>query len=152
MTTKPAKALRLLSRDEVLGAQDSAFEDIETPEWAGPGTGVRVFGLSGSERDKSQAGFFTFGPNDKGGMRVTTVNNQNTMARLVALAVRDAEGKRLFTDVDVLALGDKSAVALERVSDVAMRLSGLTTASMEALTERLKATQSDTSGTESPSP
>lgn len=148
MPAKTAPKLRLLTRDEILGANDRATEEVETPEWGGPGAGVTVRALSGTERDKYQAGFYSFGPNDKGGMRVTTVNNQNTMARLVAMSIVDADGKRMFSDADVLALGDKSAIALERVSDVAMRMSGLQSQVMEALKEGLKETQNGSGGSD----
>lgn len=142
----PSKTeLKLLTRDDILGADDRATEVVPVPEWGGA---VTVKALSGTERDKYQAGFYTFGPNDKGGMRITTINNQNSMARLVAASIVDGDGKRLFNEVDVLALGDKSALALERVNDVAMRLSGLTPQTMEALKEGLKETQNGSSGSE----
>jgi hypothetical protein len=149
MFTKTApKPLRLLTHDEILGADDLITEDVETPEWGGPGSGVRVKALSGSERDKFQAGFLTFGPSANGGMKVVSVDRTNAMARLAALSVVDADGKRLFSDADFLALGDKSAIALERVTDVAMRLSGLTAQTVEALKEGLKETQNGSSGSE----
>jgi hypothetical protein len=147
MTTKTApKPLRLLSKSEILEADDRATEDVETPEWGGPGTGVRVKALSGSDRDKYQAGFYNFSPNEKGGMKVTAVNNADKMARLVALSIVDADGKRMFSDADVLALGDKSAKALERVWSVALRLSGLEEQVVEALKEGLKETQNGSDG------
>lgn len=143
MTTKTP--LKPLSRDDILGADDRATEVVLVPEWGGS---VTVRALSGSERDQYQAGFYTFGPNDKGGMKVVSVNNTTTMARLVSLSVVDADGKRLFSDADVLSLGDKSALALERVNDVAMRLSGLQAQTVEALKENLKGIQNGSSGSD----
>ena len=148
MTTKAPAKLRLLSRDEILGADDRATEEVEVPEWGGPGSGVTVKALSGSERDQYQAGFYKMGPTDKGGMKIIAVNNANSTARLVALSIVDADGKRLFTEADVLSLGDKSAPALERVNKVAMRLSGLEAATVEGLAERLKETPNGSSGSD----
>lgn len=144
--TKTAPELPLAtSAEQILGADDRATEVVPVPEW---GFAVTVKALSGTERDKYQSDFYTFGPTDKGGMRVTRVNNQNQMARLVALSIVGPDGKRLFTDAQVLALGDKSALALERVNDVAMRLSGLTAAVAEALKEGLKETQNGSHGSD----
>lgn len=141
----PKTELKPLTRDDILGAQDRTTEVVPVPEWGGT---VTVRGLSGSERDAYQSGFYSFGPNDKGGMRVTAVNNQNMMARLVALSVIGPDGARLFRDADVVALGERSAVALERVNDVAMRLSGLEAQTMEALKEGLKGGPNGSSGSE----
>jgi len=144
MATKTAPELPLATTAaQILAATDRATEVVDVPEW---GVRVTVRALSGSERDKYQSDFYTFGPTDKGGMRVTRVNNQNQMARLVALSVVDPDGKRLFSEADVLALGDKSALALERIHDVAMRLSGLQAAVAEALKEGLKETQNGSHG------
>jgi len=43
----------------------------------------------------------------------------------------------LFTDADVKALGMKSAVALQRVFDVAQRLSGITSDDVDELAKEL---------------
>ncbi len=141
----PKTELKPLTHDDILGAQDRVSEVVTVPEWGGT---VTVRALSGTDRDKYQAGFYSFGPSDKGGMRVTAVNNQNTMARLVALSVVDADGRRMFTDAEVVALGEKSAIALERVNDVAMRLSGLESQVAEALKEGLKETQNGSHGSD----
>lgn len=148
MSTKTAPELPLAtSADQILGADDIVTEVHDVPEW---GFRVTIKALTGTERDKYQAGFYSFGPNDKGGMRVVSVNNGNTMARLVGLSIVGPDKKRLFTDSQVVALGDKSAVALERLNDVAMRLSGLEAQTVEALKENLKGTSNGSSGIESP--
>ena len=73
------------------------------------------------------------------------LNLQNVRARLVALSVVDADGARIFDERDIGALGEKSAQALERVFQVAMRLSGLTPTDVKDLTENLDDGQSDDS-------
>jgi hypothetical protein len=73
------------------------------------------------------------------------MNLQNVRARLVSLSTVDENGERLFSDADVVALGGKSAAALERVFTVAMRLSGLTPDDVKDLTENLDSGQSEDS-------
>lgn len=117
----------LLSRDQILGAEDIGTEDVPVPEWGGT---VRVRGLSGRERDAYEAAMVQISAN--GARRVTM---DNIRAGLVARSVVDAEGNRLFSDEDVKALGEKSGAALDRVWDVARRLSGLSEEDVEELAE-----------------
>lgn len=107
---------KLLSRDDILSCEDLPRERVHVPEWGGD---VEVRGLTGAERDAfEQTVVETRGKN-------TRVNLRNIRARLVALTVVDERGNRLFADGDVEALGRKSASALNRVFEVAQRLSGL---------------------------
>lgn len=117
----------LLSREQILGAQDRKTEDVEVPEWGGT---VRVRSLSGSERDAYEAGIVQLRGD---GSRKFTL--QNARARLVSLSLCDENGERMFTDADIIKLGDKSALALERVFDAARRLSGLSDEDVEELVE-----------------
>lgn len=117
----------LLSREQILGAEDRKTEDVEVPEWGGT---VRVRALSGTERDAYEAGIVQIRGD---GSRKFTL--QNARARLVSLALVDEAGNRMFTEADVAQLGEKSATALERVFDVARRLSGLAEGDVEGLVE-----------------
>jgi len=107
----------LLTRDQILSADDSVYEDVNVPEWGGV---VRIRGLSGSERDRFEDSIV----NNKVGKHARQ-NMKNIRAKLVALTVIDAKGETLFTLKDVEALGKKSAAALDRCFDVAQRLCGL---------------------------
>lgn len=105
-----------LSADDILSADDLGAEDVEVPEWGGA---VRVQGLTGAERDKFEAAFAVAG---KGSAR----GYEMVRARLAAACIVDAEGNRLFRgDATIRRLGEKSAAALDRVFEVACRLSGL---------------------------
>jgi hypothetical protein len=117
----------LLSREQIIGADDRKTKDVPVPEWGGT---VRVRGLSGRERDSYEASIVQV--SSSGSRRVSL---ENLRARLVSFACVDEEGNRLFSDDDVLALGDKSAAALERVFDEARKLSGLTEGDVEELAE-----------------
>lgn len=119
--------MSVLSRDAILGASDRPTRNVEVPEWGGT---VMVRGLTGAERDAYEASMVQASPGGK-----VRTNLRNIRARLVALTCVDEDGARLFTDGDVEALGDKSAVAMERVFDVARKLSGLTEDDVEELAE-----------------
>jgi hypothetical protein len=55
------------------------------------------------------------------------------VTHLVALALVDEGGQRLFSDTDVVALGKKSGVALTRVFRAAMRLNAIGDTEVERL-------------------
>jgi hypothetical protein len=144
----------LLSHDQILAAQDIETEDVKVPEWADPATGadeVRVKGLTGEERDSFEAACMMERPayDAKGkpirGRTEMARNLANTRAKLVARSVVDEQGERLFTDHDVAVLGKKSAAALDRVFEVAGRLSGLSDEDIEELSGKSEAAQSGAS-------
>lgn len=105
-----------LSRDSILAADDLPREEVQVPEWAGS---VWVRTLTGTERDAFEAAV-----NPGGGKK----NLANFRARLAVLCVVDDKGERLFKDEDAAGLGQRNARALDRITDVALRLSGLSEA------------------------
>lgn len=116
-----------LSADAILDSDDLSYEDVEVPEWGGT---VRVRELPGTERDKFEAAFV-----GKDGASLRAEGLEGFRARLAAAALVDADGKPLFRSAaEIKRLGEKSANALQRVADVAVRLSGLTAADVEELT------------------
>jgi hypothetical protein len=125
-----------LSKAAILGASDLQTQDVHVPEWGGD---VRVRGLTGTERDAFEATIAQRKGKD------VKMNFQNARARLVSLSAVDESGERLFSDADVVALGGKSAAALDRLFAVAMKLSGLTPDDVKDLTENLDSGQSDDS-------
>lgn len=133
--------MALLSRDEILKADDIKTEDVAVPEWGGA---VRVRTLSGVERDEfEQTMLKARGPD-------TDANVRNIRARLVCASMIDEEGKQLFPAInDVERLGEKSAKALSRVYDAASKLSGLTADDVEDLAKNSESGQSEDSGSDS---
>jgi len=137
----------ILSRDEILKAELDAegnpvlpWEQVHVPEWGGT---VIVQGLTGTARDAFEGSLVI-----QRGRKLET-NVTNFRAKLVAQSLVDKPGgKLLFTEKDVPALGQKSATALERVYDVAQRLSRLTPQDVEELTKELGEDQSDDSGSD----
>lgn len=135
----------LLTRDQILEADDRITEDVDVPEWGGT---VRIRSLAGVERDQYEAGITSV--RWEGTKPSVQSNTQNIRARLVAMTAIDEDGKSVFSEKDVLILGQKSAAALERCFKVAQRLSGLSDEDVEALKEQLGNAQSDGSGSDSP--
>lgn len=111
-------------RTAILEAQDSQRQAVEVPEW---GVTVYVRTLSGTERDAFEAGLV------KGQGKQRKPDLANLRARLVALCAVDAEGKRIFADGDVDALGRKAAAPLDRIFTAAQQLNGLTEKDVEDL-------------------
>ena len=108
--------MQMLSREAILAAQDTVLEVVAVPEWGGD---VTVRSLTGAERDWLESQIV-----HREGKTVTT-NLENLRAKLAAMTLCDAEGQRLFTEQDITALAAKSAAALDRVFQVAARLSAL---------------------------
>ncbi len=116
--------MAVLTRDQILSVPDLQREMVHVPEWGGD---VYVRGLTGSERDALEAGMLE----RKG--KTTSIRLDHLRARLLSMTIVDEEGKSLFGPEDVVALGSKSAVALERCFAVARRLSGFTEQDVEEL-------------------
>ena len=102
--------MSLLTKDAILAVADMTRETVAVPEWGGE---VCVRAMSGSERDAFES--HCFANKDQPFL--------NARAKLASLCVCDDAGARLFTDSDVAALSAKSAAALDRIYDVAIRLS-----------------------------
>lgn len=106
-------------KDQILAAEDLPSENVDVPEW---GVTVQVKGMTGSDRDAYEAKGVSF---KKGGQDVE-VQLADFRIRLLVKCLYDPEsGERLFSDNEVKQLGSKSGVILERLYEVASRLSGM---------------------------
>lgn len=105
--------MAILTRDMILASDDLPREHVAVPEWGGD---VLVRGMTTRERGELI-----------GGRDTATVD-----ARLVMRCVIDEQGKALFSEADISALAERSAVAMARVAVVAWRLSGLSADSVES--------------------
>ena len=103
--------MALLTKDQILSADDLVYEDVEVPEWGGT---VRVIVMTGAIRDKYEGSLYQ--------MREKIGQADNLRARFVSHCMVDEDGKLLFSPKDVLELGQKSSAALDRVFAVATRL------------------------------
>lgn len=108
----------LLSKDEILKAQDITTEEVEVPEWGGS---VTVKMMSATERDSYEQSIMVKGDDGNYESDLT-----NIRAKLAAQTMINANGRLLFPNPeDVVALGKKSAAALERICAVSRRLNKL---------------------------
>jgi hypothetical protein len=133
----------LLTRDTILQANDLPRELVSVPEWGGE---VYVRTLTGTERDSYEAQSV-----EKRG-KSYEANLRNLRAKLCALAMCDEQGKRLFGEGDVEALGAKSSAALDRVFSVARRLSGLGAEDFEELAKNSESAREGASSSALPAP
>ena len=119
-----------LGHDAILARNALKTEEVKVPEWADPDSGadvVLVRELRGRERDEWEASLAV----QRGRQMVPDVSNMR--AKLVARCVVDQDGEPVFSQQDVAALGELSAAALDRVFEVASRLSGLAAADVEEM-------------------
>jgi hypothetical protein len=130
--------MAFLNKEQIKAADDRETRVVEVPEWNGE---VLVKTLSGRERNKFQGSTVKM---NKSGQPET--NWENMTARFVSLVMVDENGNRLFgSEADVIALGEKSAAALERVYDAAWELNGMGEQQVEDKAEDFGETPSESS-------
>lgn len=110
----------VLNRDAILTANDLPIEEVDVPEWGGK---LKVRGMTASQREA----FESFMINQKSGSNIEGVR-----ARLVVYSVLGQDNQPMFTEEDLPALSGKSAQVLDRIAEVAQRLSGLGKGAIEA--------------------
>lgn len=125
-----AEILPIASRAD-LDRIELRTEFVDVPEW---GLRVRIRELMGSDRDAYEASIV--------GTRISGKKNAprelnllNARARLVARALVDEKGNRLYQDNEAGLLGRKPAAGLERIYDAVRKLSGITDADEKELEE-----------------
>lgn len=111
----------MLNANDILNSNDSTLEKISIPEWGGDAF-IRT--MSGGERDSWEM---------YAAKQLEKTNNVNLRARLASLTLCDEKGNRLFKDDQVQALSKKSAKALDRVYEAAIKLNKLSDEDIEAL-------------------
>lgn len=132
-----------LTREQILAADDTVIETVAVPEWGDDAT-VRVKGMTGAERDRFEAKSIK-----KEGKEYVPVW-ENIRARLIAMTVVDDEGELIFSEADVASLAKKSAAAMNRVTVVSQRLSGITEDAVEELKGNSSSGRSGSSPSGSP--
>ena len=105
----------MLTKDQILSADDLRHVDVDVPEWGGT---IRLQTITARDRQKFHAG------GTKGAM-------DDFMERFIVACATDENGKLLFTSEDVKALGSKSAMALNRVFEAAVELNGMSQRGIE---------------------
>ena len=98
----------LLNRDQILQAQDLRSEEVSVPEWGGV---IRVRELAAGERERIAG--------------LVTAHDGRSREIMVALTAIDGDGNQLFSLDDIEQLAKKGEAAIQRVAEVASRLSGI---------------------------
>lgn len=111
----------MLNKESILAANDLTTETVNVPEWQGE---IKIRSWTGAEREQ-----FEKSVNVIDGK----VKSSDVLSRIAVLSICDDDGKRIFTDADIPALSKKSAAALERIADKAVKLNGLTESDIEEL-------------------
>lgn len=116
--------MALLGREHILSCVDYQYEDVECPKWGGT---LRIRSMGGKASDVFD-------------MEIARIKkahgDEGLISRelVVSLCAIDEQGNQLFNNpLDVHALGTKDPETLQRCYDVALRLSGKTKASQEAI-------------------
>ena len=128
--------MALLTKQQIVDANDLETVEVNVPQWGGS---VLVRALTAKQRGQLMS---TLIDQTKDGR---TLRLQDLQARLCAMSIVDGQGKRFFSDNELAALGAKSSAALQRVFEVAQRLSGLSDEQVGELSKNSDETPSDDS-------
>lgn len=128
--------MALLTKDEILAADDLFTEDVEVPEWGGT---VRIRGMTALQLDQWE-------------MRIAKARERGMTdidfrASCVAQCIVDEDGNRVFNIQDVVALSKKSGAVLDRLFDIVRDKSGMTNEHLRAAAENLGMTPNGDSRT-----
>lgn len=118
--------MALLSKSEILRPDELPFEDVEVPEWGGS---VRVRVMTGAEKDAWEASIYQMKADG------ATFNQDNFRASLVSRTLSDESGPLDFSPLEILELGNKSSIALDRVFNAARRINRITKEDQDELTK-----------------
>jgi hypothetical protein len=133
--------MTLLTREQILGAQDIVFEHVDVPEWGGE---VILHTLTGSEREELDNFIAENGlssGNDK-----ATIGKNSYMAKVLQLSIVDEAGAQLFSIDDLVELGKRNSKVMIRLFKLARKISALSIAEMERYEKRFLSVQSGVSG------
>lgn len=123
---------RRKSAAEIFAIDDIRQEDVYVPEWD---TYILIRGLTGAGRDHYEHSIMQ----GKGANQ--SINAINARAKLVRLTAIYPDGTPMFSAAQVGEIGKKSAAVIQRLFDVARRLSGLSDDDMDELTEGFEVAQ-----------
>lgn len=120
----PATVKKIESADQILGQVRLAQEWVDVPEWGGR---VLVREMDAESRDAFENSLVKIEGNK------TTRDLKNMRAKLAARSIVKEDGTLMFSEEQIAALGKVGARGLDRVVEVARKLSGLSEKDMEEL-------------------
>lgn len=116
--------MALLSKKDILAADDIRHEDVPVPEWGGE---VRVRGLTGAQRSAIEGTMMAIKGQE---VSVRADMLARLRQRLLSEAIVGEDGKPLLTEKEV---AGKSGAVLDRLFAIASRLSGMNDEAVETL-------------------
>lgn len=116
----------LLSKSDILAPEDMPYEDVDVPEWGGS---VRVRVMTGMEKDDWEASIYRMKSDG------VELNQENFRASLISRTLCDENGPIEFSPTEIIALGAKSSLALDRVFKAARRINRISKEDQEELTK-----------------
>ena len=106
--------MAMLSKNEILSCDDKRTKKLHVKQWDGD---VIVAELTAFDRDTFEQTSLALKAGGKA---------ENISSRLVSLCLVDEAGKRLFSDEDIKALGQRSGSAMNQVLETVLKLNNLT--------------------------
>lgn len=131
--------MALIGKDTINKSVDRKWEDVHVPEWGGD---VRILELSSADRGYLEAGSLVANGSTPQ-FKVESIKNNRE--KVVAMALVDENFERLFTNKEITDLGKKSGKVLDRLYQVAMRISGMSPGSVDDAEGNSVAVQSGSS-------
>lgn len=106
--------MALLTKAQILDADDRPTVDVEIPEWGGT---VRIAMMSGWARDRYDSRMIA--------LDGKTSHRDNLRASFLSYCIVGEDGELMFTDEDILALGRKSISSLNKLFEAASNLNAV---------------------------
>lgn len=107
----------MLTRDQILGANDLAQETVTIPEWGGD---IIIREMTGKQRDLLE-GMMASRMSPSGQIMST----KDLRAKMTVMSVIGEDGEPMFNDKDIASISGKSGKALDRIVEVVQKLNGL---------------------------
>jgi hypothetical protein len=125
-----------LTKEQILTAKDIETKKLHVPAWGGD---IYIKGMTGTERDKYESTVMQANGKD------ISVNMINARARMAAYTICDENGNNIFTEADIKELTKKSAKVLDKVFEIAMKLSGIGENDLSELSKNSMSAQTEDS-------
>jgi hypothetical protein len=141
--------MALLTREQIEAAKSNSrkWEDVPVPEW-GPDAEVRIMELTAADRGYVEAGQIVANDSNP---KLKVDSLKTYRQKMVAAGLVDENGVRLYAWKDLPLLDDFGGAVLERLCDVALRLSGMGRHAVKKAEGNSDAGTTDSSSSDSPS-
>jgi hypothetical protein len=131
--------MALLGKNQINESIDRKWEDVSVPEWGGE---VRILELSSADRGYIEAGSVVANGSTPQ-FKVESIKNNRE--KVVAFALVDENFNRLYSNKEIAELGKKSGLVIDRLFQVAMRISGMNPGAVQDAEGNSEAVQSGSS-------